>query len=1578
MNDSLNAPMASVNGAADNAQSVRHVRGACPYCGVGCGIVMQVKGEKIVRITGDAEHPTNRGRLCTKGQTAHMVMGDGGRLAHAYVRHERSADPTPLPMSRAVAETARRLRAIIDRDGPGAVAFYLSGQMSIEAQYLATKLAKGFIQTPHVEANSRLCMASAATGYKQSLGADGPPGSYDDIDHADVFLVTGANMADCHPILFLRMMDRVKAGAKLIVVDPRRTATAEKANLYLRLRPGTDLALFNGLLHLLHRNGHTDSAFIAAHTEGWDAMPAFLADYTPRHVASVTGITEADLRQAALWIGEAGEWSSFWTMGLNQSTHGADHTTALCNLHLATGKICRRGSGPFSLTGQPNAMGGREMGYMGPGLPGQRALQDGRDRAFVETLWGLAPGTLQALPETSMPPSGGTIDLFERMGTGEIKAVWIICTNPVASVPNRQTVIDGLRRAECVITQDAFMDTETNHYADILLPGALWAEGDGVMINSERTLTLTPKTVPAPGDAQPDWHIIASVAQAMGYGAAFAYASAADVFDEIRRSTNPTTGYDLRGADHARLQSGPVQWPCPPSASTDRHPIRYLNDGVSQPLKRDPDGTSPALVFPTPTGKARFHTRSYRAPAEHLDAEFGFVLNTGRVQHQWHTMTKTGKIATLNKLNAAPFIEVHPKDAIAAGIVDDDLVEIRSRRGRATLPAVVTDRVAPGECFAPIHWNDVFGDGLCINALTHDAVDPVSLQPEMKYSAVAIKRVVTPQAGPGNNATSSASGEAARQATGDGASAWEKIIAEGGALAGTDAPSPGVAALAAACGLTSMLAASGPPILSDMEQRYLGGFLAGLDARLALQHGGGTAPAHAAWGAPADQNARRLPPMLPPNAPLDPLHRAWVDGMLAGGFGAWSRDADTPSDTSAPMSSGVVQATGITARPRPKVTLLWASQTGTVEGLVEPFAMRLMGAGCEIRTACMSDVMPASFAGNVAGSGGLTSVESGRYLLVMSSTFGDGEAPDNGQAFWEGLNGMADGSFAHVGFSVLAFGDRHYDQFCGHGVRLDARLDALGARRLHARIECESDDLALADQWLDQVIIAIKRDHASPASAATDAAEGVEGVAAAGGAPAINAVPAGAPGVVKTAPATGRAPAPISVVPTKLRPVTVPVSANIRLNGEGATKDTRRIALSIAGTGLQYEAGDALGIWPTNCPALVDEILALTGADPDAIVAVAGPMPMLAYGAPTSVRFADALLRYFEIGRPHAALLEVIAEHTSEPGRTVLRKMLEPGCKTELQAWLWGRQLADVLDAFPVRLEASALAAVLKRLQPRLYSIASSPLAHPDEIHLTVGTVRYLSQPHGMRPVRDEQLIFDGGGHAHATAFTAAISTAPLVEGGRDASGAAGHNGTDERVSGGGIDNVSSGVRWRKGVSSTFLADRAADSGVPVFVQSSPHFRPPRDASVPMIMVGPGTGIAPFRGFLQERRARGHTGRNWLFFGERNAETDFYYRDELQAWRDEGLLTRLDTAFSRDQAEKCYVQDRLREHGAMLWSWLCDGAVFYVCGDASRMAKDVEAALRDVAMRHGGMDETQAGAFLRDLMRDKRYLRDVY
>ena len=1278
------------------------VRSVCPYCGVGCGIVMQVEANSVVKVVGDKTHPTNFGRLCTKGNTCGQAIEQSGRMENAYLRQERNRDPVRLAMDTAISETARRLREILDAHGPDALSFYVSGQMSLEAQYLVNKLAKGFVRTHNIESNSRLCMASASSGYKLSLGSDGPPGSYEDFDHADLFFVIGANMADCHPILFLRMMDRVKAGAKLIVVDPRRSATADKASLFLQIKPGTDLALLNGLLHLLVKNGHTDPDFIASFTEGWDVMPGFLEDYAPDTVAAITGIPEADIRQTAEWIGQAGEWMSCWTMGLNQSTHGTWNTNALCNLHLATGAICRPGSGPFSLTGQPNAMGGREMGYMGPGLPGQRSVLVEADRAFIEDLWDIAQNSL---PRTV---GGGTVAMFEQMRSGHIKACWIICTNPVASAPNRQTVIEGLQTAELVITQDAFLDTETNRYADILLPGALWAEAEGVMINSERNLTLMQKAVEPPGETLPDWQIIARVACEMGFAQAFTYASASEVFDEIKRAWNPKTGYDIRGASYARLREKPLQWPCASDDTPDRNPIRYLNNGASQTLKVEADGSQPAIVFPTDNGKATFLARPHLSPAEMPGQDFPFVLNTGRLQHQWHTMTKTGKVATLNKLNPGPFVEIHPQDAACLGIKDKDPVEVRSLRGRAVLPAVVTDRVRPGNCFAPFHWNDVFGENLAINAVTHDAVDPISLQPEFKFCAVALQRI--------------------------------ELI----------------------------------------EHAFLD-----------------------------------IPSRI---------------------------DSSTPS-----VSSNHANAPSSTTDNTPSVTLLWASQTGNAEALAERFSSRLRDAGLAVELSAMAD-FPAS------------KLASTQTLALISSTFGDGDPPDNGEGFWHTLN-TAETRLESLRFAVLALGDPNYDQFCQHGKRLDQRLQELGATRLMERVDCDTEFEARADTWLAQL-----HNTLMPAQS------------------------------VRVAPTQNVVVHAIET-PSKANPYSSRLLVNRHLNHQSENKETRMFSLALNDSGLTYEAGDALGVWPRNCPELVGELLERTrlGTDTTVNVDKLGDIPL-----------HQALTEHFEIARPNSDTLAFIAERSPNPA---LKQLLGSERKAQLKDWLWGRQLADVLQEFPIDCSASELLGTLKRLQPRLYSIASSAKTHPHEVHLTVAAVRYGK---------------------------------------------------------------------RKGTCSTFLADRAERGEVPVFVQPSKHFRPPVDGDLPIIMIGPGTGVAPFRGFLQERRARGDEGRNWLFFGEQHAATDFYYREELEGMQRDGLLTRLSLAFSRDQSEKIYVQDRIREHGAELWRWLQEGAQLYICGDASRMAKDVDLALREVAQRQGGLDPQGATEYWRHLSEQKRYLRDVY
>ena len=692
----------------------------CPYCGVGCGLLVQVRDGRVTKVRGDLDHPANVGDICAKAVHLPPVLRTADRLLHPQIRLRRGAELERVPWELALRLTADRMREIITAHGPDAVAFYASGQLLTEEYYLGSKLARGFVGTNNFDTNSRLCMASAAAGYARSLGSDGPPASYQDIDLADCFLLLGTNTADCHPVTFKRIRKRklrAPDDVTIMVGDPRWTETADVADLHLSLRPGSDIALLNSMLHVLWREGLLDTRFIAEHTRGWERLRSVIERYPPERGAVLTGLSREAIVMAALRFGRARAALSLWSMGINQSHVGTDKNTAIINLHLATGQIGRPGAGPFSLTGQPNAMGGRETGGLTHLLPGYRLVSDAAARAAVERHWAIPAGRLPSTPGRS------ALEIFEGLARGEVRAVWIMCTNPAASMPDLDLVEKALRQAELVVVQDAYHPTETTRFADVLLPAAQWPEKDGVMTNSERRLTYLPRLVDPPGEALPDAVILTRFAHEMGWKEAFPCASTAEIFDEFAALTAGTV-CDYSGVSHARLQAdGPLQWPVP----APDHPgtARLYTDGA----------------FSTPDGRARFLAVEHAEPLEAPDADFPLVLTTGRVRDHWHTLTRTGKSPALASRTPEPILEVNLGDARRGGIHDGDFVEVTSRRGKAVAQCRVSAAIREGTCFLPFHWGRHAGFYKSANNLTLSGRDPVSGQPELKACAVRLRRL---------------------------------------------------------------------------------------------------------------------------------------------------------------------------------------------------------------------------------------------------------------------------------------------------------------------------------------------------------------------------------------------------------------------------------------------------------------------------------------------------------------------------------------------------------------------------------------------------------------------------------------------------------------------------------------------------------------------------------------------------------------------------------------------------------------------------------------------------------------------
>ena len=728
----------------DLLQPIQSTKTTCPYCGVGCGVVVRTQAGKIIDVKGDETHPANWGKLCSKGsklaETSTVNVYGQVRASQPLLRIQRDQQVAPTDWNTALDFTAREFARLIATYGPDSVGFYISGQLLTEDYYVFNKLAKGLIGTNNVDTNSRLCMSSAVSGYKRTLGADAPPCNYDDLALADCVFIAGSNMAYAHPVAY-RRLEAARAARpdhKLIVVDPRATDTALMADLHLKIQPGTDVMLFNAMLHVMMQNGWLDMAYINKHTEGFEAFAKGLADYTPKLAASVCGIPEADIVLAATWFAQSNRTLSLYCQGLNQATTGTDKNTSLIALHLATGQIGKEGSGPFSLTGQPNAMGGREVGGLSTLLPAHRDLNNPAHVAEVAAFWGVK--------QISATPGASAVEMFDQLEQGKIKAVWVACTNPAHSLPNSQKVARALQNAELVVVQDAYLTPATVQYADVLLPATTWGEKEGTVTNSERRISRVRPAMPAYADSKNDWQVVVEFAARLevelgklgvespridvGNGAFMPYSSTEEIFNEHRETTRGRD-LDITGLSYAVLETkGPQQWPMPEGAAQGK--ARLYEDGV----------------YPTPNGKAKFVFANYEPVAEEADARFPWRLNTGRLRDQWHGGSRTGTLAEFFSHEAEPVIAMHPADFKRLNLKPTSWVSVKSRRATITLRAKEDESVARNQAVLPMHWGPEFFGGKSgvggVNALTIEAFDPYSKQPELKHSAVNIQRVHLP------------------------------------------------------------------------------------------------------------------------------------------------------------------------------------------------------------------------------------------------------------------------------------------------------------------------------------------------------------------------------------------------------------------------------------------------------------------------------------------------------------------------------------------------------------------------------------------------------------------------------------------------------------------------------------------------------------------------------------------------------------------------------------------------------------------------------------------------------------------
>ncbi len=682
------------------------IRTTCPYCGVGCGVLAVPDGKGGAAIAGDPAHPANRGRLCSKGAALGETLSLEDRLLHPEIDGRR------VSWDSALDTVARGLRDTIAKYGPDSVAFYVSGQLLTEDYYAANKLIKGFLGTANIDTNSRLCMASSVAGHKRAFGSDTVPGLYEDFELADLVVLVGSNLAWCHPVLFQRLeaAKRERPGLRVVVIDPRRTETCDIADLHLALKPGSDVALFNALLAELDKRGVAAPDFVARHTEGFDA--ALVA-------AQATDIAACDLPSADLatffdWFAKAEKTVTIYSQGVNQSSAGVDKVNAIINCHLLTGRIGRPGMGPFSVTGQPNAMGGREVGALSNTLAAHMDFGP----ADVERV-----GRFWRASQMASKPGLKAVELFDAVGRGEIKAVWIMATNPVDSLPNADAVRAALQACEFSIVSEAVRATDTVDACRIRLPALAWAEKDGTVTNSERCVSRQRPFLPPPGEARQDWWILSQVARRLGHSEAFGWKGVADIFREHAAlsafENGGTRDFDLGAQagidDDAYENLQPFVWGAP----------RFFGNGG----------------FFRPGGRAQFVALTPRGPVHAASAAAPLLLNTGRVRDQWHTMTRTGKSVRLAGHRPEPTIEIHPADAARRGLANGDIARVTSAWGRATLRVHLGESLRQGDVFAPMHWTRQESRDGRVNSAVNPAVDPISGQPELKHTPVEVERV---------------------------------------------------------------------------------------------------------------------------------------------------------------------------------------------------------------------------------------------------------------------------------------------------------------------------------------------------------------------------------------------------------------------------------------------------------------------------------------------------------------------------------------------------------------------------------------------------------------------------------------------------------------------------------------------------------------------------------------------------------------------------------------------------------------------------------------------------------------------